>query len=186
MQLFPVTTFKPVPCNAANGSVALSRWLMPGAAAKVDPAIVEFSDVVHAVVNDGELTDLKGNAESVQRINNHYDLVSKTLGIRRNRIHSWHAGMNPRTFFHGNANTELDEWSAISFASPRYLHFHTCGDIPPGEIAWSIFNPSVWIDDELYWQNGELVWLQRQDNQLLIEKTVDAECLLENSLDIGL
>ena len=29
LSLFPVTTFKPVPCDTANGTVALSRWLVP-------------------------------------------------------------------------------------------------------------------------------------------------------------
>ena len=34
--LFPVSTFKPVPCETATGCVALSRWLMPGGAPKIE------------------------------------------------------------------------------------------------------------------------------------------------------
>ena len=186
MEPFPVTTFKPVPCDTANGRVALSRWLVPGAAAKVEPAVVNFDGVVYAGVKDGNLDKLEGSADAVQRIDDHYNLVSRTLNINRNRIHSWHAGINPQTFFHEDPDQQVEEWGAISFASPRYLHFHTCGDIPPGEIAWSIFNPSVWIDGCLYWEDGEFIWLQRQDNAALIHATEGAACLLESSLDIGL
>jgi hypothetical protein len=31
----------------------------------------------------------------------------------------------------------------VAFANPRYLHFHTCGNYAPGEIAWSLFDVKV-------------------------------------------
>ena len=186
MGLFPVTTFKPVPCDTANGSVALSRWVMPGAAAKVEPAVLNFEGVVHAYVRNGSLDTLKGNPDAVQSLNDYYDRVSRTLQTNKNRIHSWHLGINPMTFFNEEIDRHLEQWAAISFASPRYLHFHTCGDVPPGEIAWSIFQPSVWVDDLPYWQNGEFVWLQRKDNAALIRATEGAACLLAPSQNIGL
>ena len=185
MNLFPVTTFKPVPCNTAQGTVALSRWLTPGAAAKVDPANVYFDDVVFAKVNNGKLTGLQGENKSIQKINQYCDLVSSTLGIDCNRMHSWHAGINPFTSFSDDVNSHLEAWGAITFASPRYLHFHTSGDVPPGEIAWSIFNPTVWVDGELYWDSGNFCWLQREDNAALIENTCPGSGLFENSADIG-
>ena len=187
MNLFPVTTFRPVPCDAACGRVTLSRWLMPGAAPKVDNAYMMLEEPIVAEVSDGELTGFTGPTESVSAAHRHYDHVAETLGINRNRIHSWHAGLNPFARFDGDLATDrgLAEWESISFASPRYLHFHTCGDVPPGEITWSLFNPTVKIDGETFWQDGQFLWLQRPDIRPMLEATPGAISLLETSADIG-
>ncbi|NKB77498.1 MAG: hypothetical protein GKR96_10770 [Gammaproteobacteria bacterium] len=186
MALFPITTFRPVPCYTATGTVALSRWLIPGAAAKVDPSTLHFDGVVFAEVKDGYLTAFKGNEPSAAKVSEYYDFVSRALNTNRNRIHSWHAGINPHAHFKGNVDRDLEKWGAISFASPRYLHFHTCGDHPPGELAWSVFNPTIIIDDEVYWQDGQLAWLKRTDNLSLISQVSGADSLLAPSLDIGI
>lgn len=186
VSLFPVATFNPVPCNRANGQVALSRWLMPGGATTLDSTALALDGVVHAHIADGMLDSFSGAETEVAKVNAHYDHISTTLGINRNRIHSWHAGINPQTCFYKAADDYLDLWSAISFGSPKYLHFHTCGDEPPGEVAWSVFNATVTIDGTVYWENGELVWLQRADNRSLIESYDAAHCLLEPSLPIGI
>ena len=181
LELFPVTTFKPVPCDNASGQVALSRWLMPGGVAKVQPSHISFDGVVMAEVSEGELIRFAGPATAVKQLNDHCDFVASTLNINRNRVHSWHAGLNPHTFFDDCMTNDLERWEGISFASPRYLHVHTCGDVPPGEITWSVFNPTVVIDGETYWENGQCVWYQREDNKALIAEVVGAECLLELS-----
>ncbi|MGB1309998.1 MAG: hypothetical protein ACPG47_02250 [Leucothrix sp.] len=181
LQLFPVTTFKPVPCDDASGQVALSRWLLPGGVAKVEPAHIDFDGVVMATVDDGYLTGFEGPQTAVRQINDHTDFIANSLNINRNRLHSWHAGLNPHTFFDGCIINDLMRWEGTSFASPRYLHVHTCGDAPPGEIAWSVFNPTVVIDGETYWQDGQFIWYQRDDNQALIAQVAGAECLLEMS-----
>jgi len=181
LQLFPVTTFKPIPCDNAHGHVALSRWLMPGGVAKVNPSHLHFDGVVLAKVDAGELKGFEGPAAVVQQLNEHCDFVAMSLNMNRNRIHSWHAGLNPHTFFDGSMTADLMRWENISFASPRYLHVHTCGDLPPGEITWSVFNPTVIIDGETYWENGQFVWYQREDNRALIAEAAGAECLLELS-----
>ena len=186
LQLFPVATFKPVPCNTARGTVNISRWLLPGAAPKVEPAVLVFDDVLNIEVIDGMIGAIDGPAASVQAVQKHYDTVAQTLNVCRDRVHSWHAGINPQTFLPVPTEHDLERWGAVSFASPRYLHFHTCGDTPPGEIAWSVFNPTVWIDDEIYWQNGQFVWLQRPDNRALIQNYPGAECLFEKSAAIGI
>ena len=183
--LFPVSTFKPIPCGTATGRVALSRWLMPGAAAKLENAHLNLSKPVFCDVENGEICGFSGVADVTNQVSAHYDYVANTLNINRNRVHSWHVGINPQTFFKQDVDTHLDSWSAISFGSPRYLHFHTCGDEPPGEIAWSVFDPTVIIDDQVYWANGQFMWLQRSDNKQLILETPGASVLLSGSLGIG-
>jgi len=186
VSLFPVATFKPVPCGNASGQVALSRWLMPGGAAKLDNADTTINGVVYAHVLNGRLHSFSGAESEVIKLNGHYDYISESLGINRNRVHSWHVGINPQTSFDRSADEHLDLWSALSFGSPKYLHFHTCGDEPPGEVAWSVFDPTVFIDGSAYWENGEFVWLQRADNRTLIESYEGTHYLLEPSLAIGI
>ena len=101
-------------------------------------------------------------------------------------VHSWHVGLNPHTFYAGNGPTMI--WSAGARCPspvPRYLHFHTCGDYAPGEIAWSVFDPTVTVDGEVLWRDGRFVWLERADNAELIAGYPDAECLYEMRRDLG-
>lgn len=184
--LFPVTTFKPVPCATANGNVAISRWLIPGAAAKVQPSTLSFDDVVNVEVLQGTMSSINGPEKSAEAISRYYDFVSEQLGVNRSRVHSWHAGINPFTVFRESVDDNLEKWGAVSFASPRYLHFHTCGDVPPGELAWSVFNPTVTIDGEPFWLNGQFAWLQREDNYEVLTQIEGGKSLLQNSLDIGI
>ena len=41
------------------------------------------------------------------------------------------------------------------------------------------------VDGQIYWENGEFVWLRRQDNRELIARYPGAECLLERAAEIG-
>lgn len=183
--LYPVSTFKPIPCHTANGSVALSRWLMPGGAPKIDSPGLNLSETVHCEISQGTIQRFFGSAKEADRVSKHYDRVASTLGINRNRVHSWHLGINPQTYFATAPELDFERWCSMSFASPRYLHFHTCGDDPPGEIAWSLFNCTVHIDDEIFWKDGEFSWLNRMDNREIISRYSGAEILLQPSRSIG-
>ncbi|MBX2878658.1 MAG: hypothetical protein KTR32_01940 [Granulosicoccus sp.] len=185
LSFFPVTTFTPVTCDSASGNVALSRWLMPGGATKVGPDHVPFQGIVNAAIENGVIQRFEGDPAAVETIQNHYALITNALGVNRNRVHSWHAGINPHTFYDSKIEENFECWNATSFSSPRYLHFHTCGDLAPCEITWSVFNPTVMIDGEVFWENGNFVWLQRPENRQLILNAGQSQ-LLEPSADIGL
>ena len=186
LSLFPVTTFRPVSCATATGTVVLSRWLMPGGAPKMPAQTLMLDDIVTAEVRGGLLAGVHGHEPAVAAVEAHYDRVSGTLGVNRNRVHSWHAGINPLTRWPTPASHSLERWGAVSFGSPRYLHFHTCGDEPPGEVTWSVFNPTVTVDGEALWRDGEFVWLQRPENVALISSFDGAERLLAPAESIGL
>ena len=70
--------------------------------------------------------------------------------------------------------------------TPRYLHFHTCGDYAPGEIAWSLFDATVLIDGETYWQEGRFVFLERPEVRRLLDEYDLLPDALEPRHDIGI
>ncbi len=183
--LFPVTTFKPVPCATMHGRVELAHWLIPGGKAHYEPAFLPIAGQVTAHVENGRLIRLEGDPAAVEPIERHRRHVADTFGIDQDFVHSWHAGLNPHTFYAGNAHEELERWGAVSFASPRYLHFHTCGDYAPGEIAWSVFDPTITVDGADFWKDGTFVWLEREDNAALIARHPGAECLYKMRRDLG-
>ena len=183
--LFPVTTFKPVPCNTMSGKIALAHWLIPGGKASYEPAFLPIRKPVMAHVAKGRLERLEGDEDDVAPVQAHREMVAAKFGIDRDFVHSWHVGLNPHTFYAGRADDDLERWGAVSFASPRYLHFHTCGDYAPGEIAWSVFDPTVRVDGIEFWKEGVFVWLEREDNAKLIAQYPGAECLFTMRRDVG-
>ena len=97
-----------------------------------------------------------GNPNDVSNVENHYQYVSKLFNINEKTVHSWHAGIHPGVIYESPINENPDRWSNNVFASPKYLHFHTCGDYAPGEICWMISNHTVKIDGKALWDNGKL------------------------------
>ncbi len=183
--LFPVTTFKPVPCSTMTGRIALAHWLIPGGKPHYEPSVLPIRNPVMAHVTQGRLERLEGAEDDVRPVLEHQNMVAEKFGVDKDFVHSWHVGLNPHTFYETPACENLERWGAVSFASPRYLHFHTCGDYAPGEIAWSVFDPTVTVDGAEFWKDGVFVWLEREDNAELIAQYPGAECLYTMRRDVG-
>ena len=186
LRLFPVTTFRPVPCATMTGRVAVAHWLMATGTHAYEPFAVTLEEPVFAVVDRGRIRDFQGPPDVVKRVRAHYDMVAAKFDLNRDLVHSWHAGINPQTFYPRPALQDLERWGGVSFGSPRYLHFHTCGDYAPGEIAWSLFDATVRIDGETWWDRGQFTWLERPDNRTLVARYPDAEDIFEMRTDIGI
>ena len=105
-------------------------------------------------------------AAVVSKVRGHYRRVAELFGVDGSRVGSWHAGIHPKAFYPRKAQENLRRWGSVAFASPRYLHFHTCG-ADPGEIAWSIFDPTVELDGRAYYDGGRFVYLDAPDVQEL-------------------
>ena len=116
-------------------------------------------------------------AELVEK---HYHKISKMFNISKNIVDSWHAGIHPGTNYNKPIEENPDRWSNTIFGSPKYLHFHTCGDYPPGEICWMIENPSITIQNIPLWENGNLMLKNFQETRYLLEKWVDLKKLFVN------
>ena len=92
----------------------------------------------------------------MERARRHFDHVAELCGIEPMFVHSWHAGIHPGCAFDGAASDSFERWSGSAFGNPRLLHFHTCGQEPPGQISLNILDPTLEIDGTPLWQAGRL------------------------------
>ncbi len=162
MKRFPVMTFQPVSAGSMDGRVALSRWLIGTGSRLYRPYALKLSSVVFARVKQGRIVGFEGKSRDVNSIEAHYEHVAKRYGLNRDRVHSWHVGLNPGTFYSGSPEADLMRWGGIAFGAPRYLHFHTCGDEAPGEICWSVFDATVEVDGKALWRDGAFQFTQHE------------------------
>ncbi len=156
IQRFPMLVPSPVCCNGFSGEVVLSRFLAGTGSQYYEPYLLQLEDKLIAHVDRNEILGFSGSASEVNRVEQHYQLVSEKFGIDRYYAHSWHAGMHPGCVFERDAVSDIVRWSGSAFGNPRILHFHTCGQYAPGEISWTIIDPSIYLDGVAIWENGVL------------------------------
>ena len=103
-----------------------------------------------------DINDLKGEQEDVGRIRKHYQMVASLFSLDKDVVHSFHAGIHPGSAYTKSVAEDPDRWSNSAFTNPRVLHFHTCGDYPPGEICWMVIDHTLTIDGKTLWEHGRL------------------------------
>ena len=165
---FPVCAPRPLSCNTANGVVALTNWLMASGNKPYPDENLLLPDIVLAQVENGRITDFSGPSKLTTIVRAHYERVGKYLNLDPWSVHSWHAGINPGCIYTHQAEQNLERWGKVAFANPRYLHFHTCGNYAPGEIAWSLFDATVELGGKLFWDRGEFTYLQDNEVQSIL------------------
>ncbi|MDG2407028.1 MAG: hypothetical protein P8M25_19460 [Paracoccaceae bacterium] len=167
---YPVCAPRPLPCNTANGVVALTHWLMASGNQQYPDDEMLLPKPVMGHVEKGRIQGFEGPANLVERIEQHYRRVGETLNLDPWIVHSWHAGINPGCSYPINGTHNIERWGKVAFANPRYLHFHTCGGYAPGEIAWSMFDADVTLGDNQMWQKGELLFLNSPEVQTILAR----------------
>ncbi len=186
LKLFPLAIFRPLSCADMSGRVAVANWLMATGTRRYKPDYLDLEQPVTAVVEAGRIAGFEGDPENVARVNDHYAFVAETFTIDPAVVHSWHVGIHPKTYYAGAARDNVERWGNVTFASPRYLHFHTCGDYAPGEIAWSLIDATVTLDGTPYWQDGRFVFLEWPELKALLADFPGCERAFEMRRDIGL
>lgn len=181
---YPVCAPRPLPCDTANGVVALSHWLMASGNRSYPDDELILPEPVLAHVRNGRVEGFDGPSGLVARIEAHYRRVGDFLGLDPWTVHSWHAGINPGCSYPVRGSRNIERWGKVAFANPRYLHFHTCGNYAPGEIAWSLFDATVRFGDDQMWDSGELIFLESPEiREILARNGLDR---LEFRRDIGI
>lgn len=184
--LFPIPIFRPVSCATMSGRVALAHWLMSTANHIYEDSFLRLDRPLIATIEAGRITDFEGPDDLVRSVWNHYRRVGKLFDIQEDIVHSWHAGIHPKAFYPLSALSNVDRWGSVAFANPRYLHFHTCGNYAPGEIAWSVFDAKVELDGRVYWEAGEFTFLKSSQIQRGLSRYHLDERALEQRFDIGI
>ena len=154
---FPLAIFPPVSAATMSGRLVLQRWLTSSSTISYDNSVFPIVKPVTAMVDKGMITSLEGDATVCRSIDNHLHEVAHIVGGEATIINSWHTGMIPSTWYKGRAEDDLERWSNVTFCSPRFTHLHACGR-DPGHVAISLFDASIWFDDDLMWDCGRFVF----------------------------
>lgn len=184
--LFPIPIFRPVLCNTMTGRVVVSRFLMSTANRHYDDSYLILEEPVTVFIEAGRIVDLEGASKTVTKFREHYRRVSSLLKIDGDVVHSWHTGIHPAAFYPLPASVDIDRWGMIAFANPRYTHFHTCGNYAPGEIAWAVFDTTIYLDNQEYWKDGRFVFLDRPEISGLLPQFGYNETIFRQRKDIGI
>ena len=169
VKLFPVMIFPPLSCAAMSGRLWLGRWLTNTSTTVYDDSIVMMDAPVFAQVHNGMITRFEGDADETGKIERHFKRFEDQIGDQAYAVNSWHTGIYPKTFYCGDPLTNVEKWHDLVYGSPRFTHFHVCGH-DPGEIAVSLFDATVFFDDEAYWKAGRFSFLDRPEVQRLLDR----------------
>ena len=184
--LFPTMIFDPLPCQGTNGQVAITHWLMTTSTYKYDNDIIRLDEPVLVDIEDDQIAAFRCGDALAAKLDQHYRQVAGALGSDEPfKVHSWHTGINPTTFYPQPPDDNFDRWGRVSFGSPRYTHFHTCG-ANPGLIASSLFDATITLDGQPYWEEGQFVFLQREDIKTLLAEHGVADGVIDSRRDIGI
>lgn len=156
LKRFPMVVPRPVPADGFSGRVVLSRFLVGTGSRIYEPYWLPLDADVVALVSGNRITAFEGPPDAVDAVRAHYLTVAGRFGLDPWHVHSWHAGIHPGCGFREDARRQILRWAGSAFGNPRILHFHTCGDQPPGEISWNIIDPTVTIDGIALWEDGRL------------------------------
>ncbi|MDO9524310.1 MAG: hypothetical protein Q7J57_02025 [Gemmobacter sp.] len=151
---FPLSVFAPVPAAPYRGKIAQAGFLTGTGSTYYAPYSAVLGNVLEIHFDQGRITRFDGPDRDLALA--HYTRVAQGLGIDRDNVHSWHAGIHPGCGYRDQAGADLARWSGGAFGNPRLLHFHTCGEYAPGEISLNVVDPTVRLDGIAVWDNGRL------------------------------
>ncbi|MCP4768109.1 MAG: hypothetical protein GY875_17785 [Gammaproteobacteria bacterium] len=153
---FPLGIGAPVCASGFSGRVSLNGYLTPTGSRVYHPANVKIDSPVFAIVEQGRIMQFEGKTGVVEAIDRHYRNIARQFDIDPYVVHSWHAGIHPGLTCSLSEDQDPDLWSNSVFNHPRYLHFHSCGNYPPGEVSWLLKDHRVSIDGVDLWTDGAL------------------------------
>lgn len=185
LELFPVMIFPPVICHNMNGVLAIRNFVTSSSTRAYDDSVLVLDQPIMAEIENSRMVGFDGPAELVARLKTQLKRAAALTGGDPYLINSWHTGINPGTYFKGDPYDDLELWGTVSYGSPRYTHMHAAG-IDPGDAAFHMMDLSIAFEDQLIWDKGRFVFLDRPDIQAMM--TPQQRVLLNSSVrhDIGM
>ena len=169
-----------------SGRIVLARWLTGTNTHVYEPEVLRLASPVQVEVVRGRATGFSGEAAVVADLERHCAMVGERLGTDPGYLHSWHAGLNPGTYFSRPAAEDPLRWNGMVYGHPRHLHFHTCGDYAPGEISWHLLDATIAFDGEVLWRDGRLTLLEGEEIRALLRRHGVREDYFADYQDIGI
>ncbi len=185
VELFPVMIFEPINCCNLSGELVISRFITSTSTRAYEDSVLMVESPVTACVEDSVIASMKGDDQTICRIVQQLERAAQLSGGDPCALHSWHTGINPGTFFEGDPFENLERWGTVAYGSPRYTHIHAAG-LDPGDVAYHLMDATIRFDDELFWQEGRFVFLDRPEFESIF--TVEERQILNSRyrLEIGL
>ena len=184
LTLFPTMIFPPVRFRSLNGTLTVSRFVLSSSTREYDDSVLMVPSPVRVTVEDGLMTEFRGEAEMVGAFRSQCERAAALTGGEPYRLNSWHTGVNPFTFYDRDPYADLERWGTVAYGSPRYTHIHAAGH-EPGDISIQLFDASIGFDDEWLWQDGRFVFLDRPEVRELLDQSGQTHLTSEVCLDIG-
>jgi hypothetical protein len=169
---FPVMIVPPIPADTLSGQLVLTLALTSTGVHDYPDSIVPLPSPIRLQLDEGRIVGVQGEPQLAAAVDAHLDNVDTRFGGNGRRLGSWHAGINPFTYFLKPALENLDRWNGVAFGSPRYAHFHLCGALP-GDICGQLFDATITFDDTVIWDRGRLAFLDDEANADLRQRLRD-------------
>lgn len=162
VEQFPIMIFPPINTHRLGGTLIVDRFITSSSTRAYDDSTLRIETPVVATLEDSRVVGLEGEPALVEAMNTQLERAAELTSGNPCSINSWHTGINPGTFFHQDPYKDLEYWGTVTFGSPRYTHFHGAG-YDPGDIAYHLMDATIAFDDEVYWENGRFVFLERPE-----------------------
>ena len=153
---FPMAVPQPLGCEGFSGRVVIRGSLATTGSRVYYPPVVALDDEITVTLDGNRITSVDGDPADQARFRKHYMQIAEQFGLDAYFVHSFHAGIHPGLDPAMVSMADADYWANTVFGSPHFLHFHTCGMTPPGEICWMIADPTIRLDGVALWLQGKL------------------------------
>ena len=185
LELFPVMIFPPVNFSKLTGQVVLRDFLLSSSIHQYSDSAFLLDSPIVARIENSRMVEFEGAENEIEALKMQLEVAAEITGGDPYVLNSWHTGINPYTFFDGDPYADLELWGMVAYGSPRYTHIHAAGK-NPGDISIHLFDASISFDDELFWDKGKFVYLDRPEVQALLDSQ-ERELLNSSTVrDIGL
>ena len=185
VELFPVMIFEPINCFNLTGNLKISKFITSTSTRAYDDSVLMIETPVNARVENSVITSIDGDPQTVETIVEQLERAARLSGGDPYVMHSWHTGINPGTFFEGNPFDNLEYWGTVAYGSPRYTHIHATG-LNPGDVAYHLMDATIKFDDEIFWENGQFLFLERPEVTTLFTPEERIVLNAHYQLDIGM
>jgi len=157
MRRFPLGVPQPTLAQGFSGKVAIAHHLVSTGTRIDEWTVQRLPETVFVVIEHGRIQSFEGHTVACELAENHLRRVAELYQLDWRLVHSWHAGIHPGCGNRRAVGMDPDRWSNTLFCNPRLLHFHSVGDSAPGEVSWTVTDPTVSIDGNPLWQSGRLM-----------------------------